>query len=412
MKSQKSKVILYSDCIFFGGSENLIVNILGSRSLNEEFDFLFVFAQHKSYQFMGKLDNNVKVIPAPIQSIENIVYDYKLESYTKYFIIKAALFILQKVIFNIYNFIFLLGLWMTEKPEILHINNGGYPGAKSCRIAALTAKVAGIQKIIFTVNNMAMPPKNILDEIYDVILYACVNIFVTASHAAKVHLINTRHIPVHKVINIPNTLLNDYKHIHIEPLLRKEYGLSDDTIVIGSAGLLAHRKGFHILLGAISQLREKCVNDNIRFFILGDGEERRNLEDYITNNRMEKIVFMPGHKDQLLNYIVDFDIFILPSIYQEDFPYVNLEAMFLGKPIISTLVAGIVEQIESQVNGILVEPGNVKEMANAIELLARDKEFRENMGRKSRHKYQTEFNYDKAINRYQDLYSGQYEYTL
>ncbi|MEP6683364.1 MAG: glycosyltransferase family 4 protein, partial [Parafilimonas sp.] len=67
-------------------------------------------------------------------------------------------------------------------------------------------------------------------------------------------------------------------------------------------------------------------------------------------------VFFAGYRLDSVNYINACDVFVLPSIANEDMPLSLLTAMSLGKPIISTKFAGIAEAITDKENGLLIDP--------------------------------------------------------
>jgi glycosyltransferase involved in cell wall biosynthesis len=85
-------------------------------------------------------------------------------------------------------------------------------------------------------------------------------------------------------------------------------------------------------------------------------------------------------RDQLL---AESDVFVLPS-YNEGLPMAMLEAMAWGLPPLCTPVGSIPEYVTSGVNGVMVQPGNVPELANAIQQLATDGAARVRMGQAAR----------------------------
>lgn len=73
------------------------------------------------------------------------------------------------------------------KPDILHINNGGYPAAQSALAAAIAGNISGVPKVVMVINNMAMDYKHYsrwIDYPLDRIFVACVNVFITGSSQA------------------------------------------------------------------------------------------------------------------------------------------------------------------------------------------------------------------------------------
>jgi glycosyltransferase involved in cell wall biosynthesis len=115
-------------------------------------------------------------------------------------------------------------------------------------------------------------------------------------------------------------------------------------------------------------------------------------------------VFFKGYLDDIYEFLESIDVVILPSIGYEDFPYVVLEGMSMAKPIIGSFVAGIPEQIDDQVTGLLVSPKNVKELARAIEILHSQPLTRKIMGTKGREKFLATFTSKIAVEKYCQLY--------
>lgn len=152
-----------------------------------------------------------------------------------------------------------------------------------------------------------------------------------------------------------------------------------NKIVIIAVGRLSPQKGFDYLLKALSKVKEK--EKDFVLLIIGDGEERKNLENLTKKLGLEKEVIFLGKifHEKLPKYYHLADIFVLPSLY-ESFGIVFLEAMAAGLPIISTNTAAIPEVVKKN-TGILVEPKNVEELARAILMLMKNRNKRIKMGK-------------------------------
>ena len=111
----------------------------------------------------------------------------------------------------------------------------------------------------------------------------------------------------------------------------------------------------------------------------------------------------PSRKYELLDRST---IFTLPTFYPfEGHPYVILEAMAAGLPIISTKWACIPEMVEDGVNGFLIDPGDVEELADRICTLLSDDKLRHRMGQASRERFLEDFTFDKFSSRLQGVFS-------
>ena len=408
------KILIYSECFVYSGSENIVENILRSSRITQKYDVSFYYAYNAQYAEAVKVKyaGLANIFPLKIlSSYSSWGYPLRMgallpsrrRNYLRmmYFISTCLRRLGWHNVFNLTN---LYRLFRKQKPDLVFINNGGYPGAHSCRMAALAARLAGIPRIIFVVNNLAIPSKYPLEKILDRQIDTGVDRFVTASEAARETLIRTRRFGEEKCVSIPNTLSRRYeKEADLgEGLLRKEFSVERGTIVLGSVGLLIPRKGYHVLIEAMARLKRKGEN-RFRLFIFGEGEERKNLERKIRDLDLEDLVFLPGYRDNIMKYVRDFDIFILPSVANEDFPYVILEAMLLAKPVIGTRVAGIPEQIMDGYNGYIVEPGDVDGLAGAIGRLG------PNLGEygdRGRERYMNNYRNSIVTDRYADLFDS------
>ncbi len=224
--------------------------------------------------------------------------------------------------------------------------------------------------------------------------------------AAGKRLVTIRGFDENKIINIPNTI--DLKQFKItqDTYLKEEFSLGNDKIIIGSVGLLTERKGHYYLIEAANILYNKKKINKFVIIIFGEGEERNNLEILIKKYGLDNICLLPGFKNNIQNYIKDIDVFVLPSISNEDFPYVNLEAMLLSKPIIGTDVAGIPEQVINEYNGYLIEPRNIEDLVNSLEKMILNNEKNREMGNNSYELFKNKYNYELIINKYIKLFES------
>jgi glycosyltransferase involved in cell wall biosynthesis len=136
-------------------------------------------------------------------------------------------------------------------------------------------------------------------------------------------------------------------------------------------GLIASRKGTFDLIEALALLQPDC-RARLRLIVAGNGEMQR-LRELVVRHGLESCVELrdwigPAERDQLL---ASAHAFVLPS-YVEGLPMSLLEAMAWGLTPISTPVGSIPEYVCDGVNGWLVQPGAVAQLARAIERVVTD----------------------------------------
>lgn len=139
----------------------------------------------------------------------------------------------------------------------------------------------------------------------------------------------------------------------------------DDRLHLLYMGEISNRKGAFDLLNAIVAEKE-YFKDKI-ILRMGGNEVDGNIKGFIKDNGLEDFVSYEGwiSGDKKIDCLNWEDVYILPS-YNEGLPIAILEAMSYRHPIISTPVGGIPEVVGNKRNGILVEPGNQKEITDAI----------------------------------------------
>lgn len=139
---------------------------------------------------------------------------------------------------------------------------------------------------------------------------------------------------------------------------------SSNIIQFVATGSLIYRKGFDLLIKAVSLMNHKDIA--IKFRIIGEGEERNNLQKQISDFHLNEIVYLEGlkTKDEIISILSECDCFILPS-RSENFSVAILEALAMGLPVIATECGGVKECINNN-NGLLVPVDDERALSKAI----------------------------------------------
>jgi glycosyltransferase involved in cell wall biosynthesis len=139
--------------------------------------------------------------------------------------------------------------------------------------------------------------------------------------------------------------------------------VDEDELAVGAIGRLVWEKGGEHLIRAWPQVRARVPR--ARLFILGEGELKDELKALAAELGMVDSCTFTGFEPDVPTALAGMDVFALPSIV-EGLPMVLLEAMAAGKPVVASRIAGSVEVITEDVDGLLVEPGDADGLAQAL----------------------------------------------
>ena len=226
-----------------------------------------------------------------------------------------------------------------------------------------------------------------------------------------------------------------FHHCHILPVaisdlcrdsLAKTYGLHSDSIsciyngidtekfrnpekriapkcgimTFVSVGRLSLPKNYPLLLRVAKKVHEQWPK--AEFFILGDGELREDVEKQLEAQHGQGYVHLMGSVSDVHRYLWRADAFLMTSDY-EGLPLTVLEAMSAGLPIISTKAGGVVDVVENDENGLLVDCGDENGLVSAVGKLCASPELCMAFSEKSR-EFAMRYSLDIMAKEYLRLY--------
>lgn len=208
-------------------------------------------------------------------------------------------------------------------------------------------------------------------------------------------------LPLEKLVVIPNGVVTDNFLSARDSGLRARLGFSDETVVIGSVARLHPVKGSRYLVEAFAQL---ALNDRaLHLILVGDGPERARLETWVEEHDLEEQVTFLGERTDISALLSIIDIFALSSLW-EGMPNAVLEAMAAGLPVIATAVGGTPEVVLPGVTGLLVPPGDIPALTQALAQLLRDPILQRTMGQAGLSRVQEHFSMASVVRETTDLY--------
>ena len=157
-------------------------------------------------------------------------------------------------------------------------------------------------------------------------------------------------------------------------------------------------KNIKLLINAYKELNNK----DYKLLIYGDGKNKNKLIKLVNKYNLNNKIIFKGITNNIAKDIKDATLFVLPS-NSEGMPNALIEAMSLGLPVISTNSSESISTIiDNNINGIIVEKNNKKELVNKIEYLLNNKDIRDSIGKEA-YKIKKIYNKDNIINKWEDL---------
>ena len=170
-----------------------------------------------------------------------------------------------------------------------------------------------------------------------------------------------------------------------------------------AAGRLIDLKGFDMLIDAFGAIAARHADWGLT--ILGEGKMRSQLEQQIEKAGLAGRVQLPGRVSNPHAWFTQADLFVLSSRY-EGLPCALCEAMACGTPAVSfNCESGPADVIRDGVDGVLVPPGDVRALADALDRLMTDKPARELLGSRAG-EVQQRFGMQQTLGRWDQLYAS------
>lgn len=148
-----------------------------------------------------------------------------------------------------------------------------------------------------------------------------------------------------------------------------QHGFEYTSPSIGVVSRLVEGKGVEHFLMAVPEIL--TARPETRFFIVGDGPLKTSLVKLAMELGVVSTVQFCGRISPAAEVMCGLDVVVMPSL-EEGLPWVVLEALALGKPVVATNVGGIPEVITHGLHGLLVEPGDSGALARAVIHLLED----------------------------------------
>jgi len=190
---------------------------------------------------------------------------------------------------------------------------------------------------------------------------------------------------------MPSRLRND---------TRGELGIGDDRFAIGFFGRLVAEKGVDTIINA-----SQSTEQRISFEVFGDGPLSAPLEEQALE--VGSRVRFHGFRNDVPECLQAIDAVVIPSVWEEAFPYAALEAMSVGRAVLASRVGGMAEIIEEGSTGYLFNKGDASGLATMASKLAADPEENLLMGERARQVHRSTYTIQMMAERIEAVYMSQ-----
>lgn len=232
------------------------------------------------------------------------------------------------------------------------------------------------------------------------------DLMICMSKAIKYPLV-IQGLPEKRIIVIYDGI--DFSRIQIKKdskEIRRLYGLGNGDPVIGVVGNIKEWKGQETVIRATGLLKNTWPD--VKCLLVGgtvdEDPYKEKLNKIIEELKIKENIIFTGFQQNPVDFVNAMDVVVHSSIEPEPFGMVNLEAMYMKKPVVSTNIGGPTEIFRDGEDGILIEPGNPALLAQKISVLLNDPELRTRMGQKASEAVIGRFNISDTVHNIENAY--------
>ena len=183
---------------------------------------------------------------------------------------------------------------------------------------------------------------------------------------------------------------------------RTKYNLKEDEIAVGIVGRLVPVKNHSLFLEAIRFLKDNSKK-KIKAFIIGDGEERENLETQVKQLRLNDVLLFTSWVKEVDKVYPGLDIVCLTS-FNEGTPVSLIEAQAANKPIISTAVGGIENVVIPNKTALLSEVSEKEKFCKNLLLLVENDDLRSSLSSEGWNYVKEKYHFTRLVREINSLY--------
>ena len=372
--------------------KNKIINWSESDSI-----YLLINKDHWAFKEFSKIKKkNFKIIKLKFSTSNEVNLFFKKK--INFLLISKILRLIllpYEILINLRVFFYLRQIIKSNSINIIFNHNGGWPGGILNRIGLLSSFGHDIKNYLI-IHNYPVK-KNFFNFLFiklnDFFVYLIKPKIITVSKSCRKDLILCNHFSKIQVI---------YNGIDGNLIKSKQMNLRSKKIIISYFGKIQERKGLHLLVQALNEIKSK----NIVLCIYGDGDNDYKKKLILMNiQRNFDLIFYKPVPD-ITKFLLITDIVVLPSIKYESFGMILIEAMRQKIPVICSDSGGMKEIVKNNINGLIFKNNNINDLKKKVLILINSKIKRKKFGKKGYSTFKNKFTNKIFIKEYQKLSYG------
>lgn len=186
--------------------------------------------------------------------------------------------------------------------------------------------------------------------------------------------------------------------------LLRRLGLPSNALLVGQVSVLRSWKGQYVLINAFERLA-LLVPESV-LLLVGGGPVRDDYAQRIRRSPVGHRMLLVGHQEDVWSFFRGMDVAVLASTRNEGIPQAGLQAMFAGCPFVGSDVGGIPEIVEHEHTGLLVRPGDVDDLAAAMNRMLQNPEFGALLAKNAQDMVRATFSVERMGRRMESLFQG------
>jgi len=220
---------------------------------------------------------------------------------------------------------------------------------------------------------------------------------ITTGEEIRQMMIHSSGFHASKIVSIPTGIdLECFNPQKVNPVFRTK------DLAVGMIGVLRSWKGHIFFIEAIPKILAQIPD--AFFYIVGDGPQRRHLDDLVRSLSYKDRIILLGHREDIPEIMASLDIIVHPSYANEGVPQTILQALAMEKTVIASDAGAIKEVVINGITGVLIQPRNAGQIAEKVIELNNNPEVRINFGKEGRRLVEGSHSIEKMLDKIEVLY--------